>query len=466
MRYSSTTPYTFIGRIAREEGQLFLHARRQMPIGQGGFHVGGLQRWENAGPNCTRSVLAHANYLYVYDCGSEPKRHVHREINALIEHRANCKLDLLVLSHFDRDHICGTPHLLRALDGLRVDTIMLPYVDMDERIVALAQAAAETHDNGGQIDKFFLDMVFDPVRTLAQFGPRRILLVRGDDDEGPVDPDRPGFDPDGPTPALKHRMMADFDREGSFDTKLIYAYDDPQRPGSTALISGMGETEVREIRNMAIAVSDTEGSFFWKLLPWVRGADPADVARFRARVETLFAWPVGSFGWQVQNTAVRKQMVTTKRTALARAYKEAFGDKNLTSLCLYSGLLNPTDARAIALTHDLPSDHLTKIGWLGTGDAHLKEPADIAAFRRGYGADLDLVSTYLLPHHGSIKNSDPADLIVDADLWVAAADPIHPWAHPHWELQAAVAGMGRAFRHVRASRFTASEELFAVTGTR
>lgn len=464
MRYSSNRRYTFISRIARKKGQLLLHARRQMPIGQGGFHVGGLRRWANVGPNDTRSVLARADYLYVYDCGAEPKRHVHREINALIEHRASRKLDLLVLSHFDRDHICGTPHLLRAGDGLRVDTIMLPFVDMDERIVALAQAAAETHDNGGRIDSFFLDMVFDPVGTLAQFGPRRILLVRGDDDEGPLDLDRPGIDPDAPTPASKHRIMADFDRAGPSGTKLIGAYDDPQRPASTALIARMGATEVREIRNLAMAVGDTKGSFFWKLLPWVRRADPADVARFRARVETLFTWPVGSFGRQVQRTAVRKQMVTTKRTALARAYKEAFGDKNLTSLCLYSGPLNPIDAHAIALMHDLPSDPLTKIGWLGTGDAHLKEPADISAFRRGYGAELDLVSTYLLPHHGSIENSDPNDLIVDADLWVAAADPLHPWAHPHWELQAAVARMGRTFHHVRASEFTASEELFAVTG--
>jgi hypothetical protein len=209
-------------------------------------------------------------------------------------------------------------------------------------------------------------------------------------------------------------------------------------------------------------LEDEARSISWKLLPWVRQADPADVARFRGRVESLFSWPVGSFRTQVQHTAIRKQMVTTKRVLLARAYKEAFGDKNLTSLCLYSGPAAPDRTHATAIGHHLPLHLLTKIGWLGTGDAHLREAADITAFRQGYVADLAYVSTYLFPHHGSIENSDSDDLIVDADLWVAAADPIHPWLHPHWQLQAAVAFMGREFRHVRSSEPTAAEELFVV----
>lgn len=466
MRVSTLPSLALKSHAAIQAGfRPFYHFRRQMASGQGGFHVGALAHQLGLAPG-TIGCLTGAEFLYVYDCGSDPKRHVNREINLLLAARPERHLDLLVLSHFDRDHICGTPELLRKPDGFEVDTILLPYVDMDERIVALGQAAAEQEDFGGYIDRFFIDMVFDPVETLGRFGPRRIILVRGDDDTPLDGTGSPDFDPGDPEFAARMRDRRPIDGEDPIKTALIDAYRDPQRPAGYASRSTGEGTQVLEVRNLALALSDTDLSVEWKLLPWVRRAAPADVAAFRAKVETLFGWAPGSFATQVRKPTVRKQMVTTKRTKLAKAYKEAFGDKNLTSLCLYSGPRRPQRTLASALVPPgLPDHPLAKIGWLGTGDAHLKDPADIAAFKHGYAQDLDCVSTYLFPHHGSINNSDPGDLIVDADLWVAAADPIHPWQHPHWQLQGAVAAMGKLFRQVRASAPTALSELYIVIGT-
>lgn len=432
----------------------YLHARRQMPVGQGGFHVGTL-RYPASSP-----AYAPPGFLYVYDCGSEPKRHVRRAIDELRGVRADGKLDLLVLSHFDRDHICGTPHLLRARGGFAVDTVMLPFVDMAERIAALAQAADETRAWGGHIDSFFVNMVFDPVGTLTGLGARRIVLVRSEGDETPLeDEGDPDFDPSDPDRRPKREERGE--ASGPIKLALVRAYDDPQRPARHARRTS-GEAEVIEVRNVAAAVFDASLCVEWKLLPWVRRADPAAIRAFRAKVETLFGWAAGTFDARVTEPSVRRQMVTKKRTRLTRAYREAFGDKNLTSLCLYSGPRYPDRTAAVSLMPRRPASRLTKISWMGTGDAHLKDSADIAAFRHGYGSDLAEVVTYLLPHHGSIENSDPGDLIVDADLWVAAAEPIHDWEHPHWRLRAAVAAKHARFRQVKSLEATAVDEVFLV----
>lgn len=465
MRYD--TPFRFFAASRSSPGPTplpYLHFRRQMPVGQGGFHVGALRRANGPfGPvpiGTSVSRFNGADYLYAYDCGSEPKRHVHREINSLRDGVPDGQLDLLVLSHFDRDHICGTPHLLRS-EGFQVDTIMLPFVDMDERIIALAQAAAETGDHGGSIDSFFVNMVFDPIATLAEFRPRRIIFVRDGDDDTPLyGGGGPEFDPDfGVDLEMKTAIRR---RREPLRTELIAAYPNGQRLSERVDLSTSGNMQVLAVRNMAMAVHDTAGAIDWKLTPWVRRADPAHVATFRRLVEAMFGWRPDTFAAQIMDQAIRKQMVTTKRTKLAAAYKTAFGDKNLTSLCLYSGPLRPEWTDAFAFSHKLPNSSRTKIGWLGTGDAHLRDADDIAAFERGYADDLPFVSAFTLPHHGSIANSDPAHLISDADVWIAAADPIHKWDHPAWQLQGAVAALGGQFRHVRSYSDTACDEAFLV----
>jgi len=442
--------------------QSFFHVRRQMPVGQGGFHVGGL-RLLSAAPYVFRPPsrarrFTGAECLYVYDCGSEPKKHVYREIRNLLDCRPDRHLDILVLSHFDRDHICGTPRLLRSSDGFAVDTIILPFVDMDERIVALARAAASTEAFGGQIDSFFVDMVFKPTATLAAFGPRRIIFVRGDGDDGARGPGT-APDPDGDGGA-----RSGGDPDGPMRVALKPAYpDDPQRPLEMTTLGFAGGSHVLEVRHAAAVIADPSWSLLWKLVPWVRPADPGAIAAFRAGVESLFDWKKGTFDARVTDAKVRKQMVTTKRTKLGQIYKAAFGDKNLTSLCLYSGLMTPEDFDAMALEPAMDGHDLTKIGWLGTGDTHLVKPADRAAFYHGYGADIDHASTFVFPHHGSIENSDPANLVSDADHWVAAADPIHDWEHPHWSLEEAVSTLARVFHRVRSPEATGFDEAFLVT---
>jgi hypothetical protein len=154
-------------------------------------------------------------------------------------------------------------------------------------------------------------------------------------------------------------------------------------------------------------------------------------------------------------------MVTDHRTMISRAYAWTFGDKNETSLSLYSGPLHPQSAGAVY--RNMPQSPVARVGWLGTGDAGLRDPHAVGRFRDFYRDELDWISTFVLPHHGSIHNSDPSLPVTNAELWVAAAQPTHrTWKHPAPEIVAAVKSNGAKFRKVGSAPRSLLEERMLV----
>lgn len=216
--------------------------------------------------------------------------------------------------------------------------------------------------------------------------------------------------------------------------------------------------------NIAFRVHDWGGTLGWRLLPHVRPAPKAAIDAFERAAETELHWPSGEFRKRIASIKVREEVVTKHRKKLARAYRAIFGTakKNQTSLSLYSGPANPHEADGWTIAPWLADHDETKIGWLGTGDAPLKDAADIAAFEQFYADELIRVSSFMLPHHGSIENSDPARLVSDADVYFAAADPRLDWEHPSEALHAAVHNAAKAFVQVREQRRTAFDESFLV----
>src|SRR3546814_8043064 len=75
------------------------------PVGQGMFASGHLKRTNS---NDTE-------FSWIYDCGSASAGQLEiGAVNRLAAHLGGPKprIDLLVISHFDHDHISGIPHLL------------------------------------------------------------------------------------------------------------------------------------------------------------------------------------------------------------------------------------------------------------------------------------------------------------------------------------------------------------------
>ena len=415
------------------------HHRYQLPVGQGGFHVGtlrdlGKDREATWRSSLVNDAITSADFMYVYDCGSIPIAGVVKAVRSIVAKRVSRRLDMLFVSHFDRDHVCGIPYLLREKKGLQVDMIVIPYLDDIDRIIAFGRNSATRAEL--RTERFYKDIVVDPIGVFERFEPRQIIMVASDEeDEGgsgffglpTITP--PHSDSDGQSWTIK-------------DTIGSRRFPPVQRR------TPEGAIVMQSIEFECLATTGTEGG--WLLKPYVKKASKSDREAFCSAVEVLLKWPRGSFREEVQNEKVRRMLVTKHQTNLSRAYAWAFGDKNETSLSLYSGPVNPEEAGAVVYKSRMFDS--VRVGWMGTGDACFKEPKMVRNFQKHFSGELDWVSTFMLPHHGSAHNFDPTLLGVDADLWVAAAQPIHPnWKHPAPEIVKAIKARGAGFRKVGSS---------------
>ncbi|KKC26916.1 hypothetical protein WP12_06280 [Sphingomonas sp. SRS2] len=193
---------------------------------------------------------------------------------------------MLFLSHLDRDHITGVPQLLDKRAGVAVDTIVLPYLDELDRIIAFSRSA----DTEGEasIERFHADMVLDPVATLNQFEPRQVILIPATDDEGLA-----GLLPTDPP----------FGRGDDFGW-------------TTEALSGGGSPDVHSDAAGAIVLRRAEfalslrGECHWRLRPYVRRAREEDRQAFMTATELLLGWPRGSFRDKTSSTEQRRVLVT------------------------------------------------------------------------------------------------------------------------------------------------------------
>jgi len=140
--------------------------RRQYAVGQGYFQAGELSE-----DNTLR-------LRYVVDCGAMTKYASRRDarIDAyLAVVGAKQALDFLFISHAHADHLNGVERLLDKVKGLVVKTIVLPLLNVEDRLIAYARAASE--DAISADSAFYKAFVVDPASALGRFNPERILFV-------------------------------------------------------------------------------------------------------------------------------------------------------------------------------------------------------------------------------------------------------------------------------------------------
>src|SRR3546814_7375560 len=99
-------------------------------------------------------------FSWIYDCGSASAGQLGiGAVNRLAAHLGGPKtrIDLLVISHFDHDHISGIPHLLSTFD---VKRILIPLVPLWARLLVASQL-------GLSITQEEQSLILDPVGTLS-----------------------------------------------------------------------------------------------------------------------------------------------------------------------------------------------------------------------------------------------------------------------------------------------------------
>jgi hypothetical protein len=391
--------------------------RYQHTVGQGCFHSGALV--ESGGRQLS----------YIYDCGAMARYRGprEREIRSYLKGVGrNSTLGIVFLSHVHADHINGVTQLLKDRKRLRVDTIMLPLINVAERLMAFGRTLAV--DAASAQSAFYQSFIVDPVAALSGFGPRQIIVVRS----GGADGGAPGSGDDADLPRLDGPPITGPDTEdGKLAWKLVgTGAVHVRHPPSGSGQQGPAQYEVPD--TTAVMSGGIAGA--WLLAPFVDPMVKASRKAFLDALATECSVPRSQIENWLNNTANVQNLVTTDRDLLVAAYSAVSKDFNLTSLCLYSG---PARGTTLGLPRSrrgifgcVHADN-ERPGWLGTGDAALKQASRRNAMLRHYGSLVREVGTLLLPHHGSDHNFDPALLRrIRPEVCVASADRYSNWKHP------------------------------------
>ena len=146
------------------------------PVGQGAF-IRGQAEIYNAPPWSPPSKTIR----WIYDCGTDSKEEI---IDASVYDLGASwpykeKIDFLIISHFDKDHISGLPTLLRRYTFTR---ILMPHLP---RLVRLLAAVERIEDEAPGRLADILDLADDPVNYIRTNGGDDTQIILVEAPEGP-----------------------------------------------------------------------------------------------------------------------------------------------------------------------------------------------------------------------------------------------------------------------------------------
>lgn len=391
-----------------------MHSRLQHGVGQGSFHSAVIRGRGATG--------ASYEFTYVYDCGAGRGKSVPSAIKNAVKRldasprTAKSKagtIDLLVISHYDRDHINGAQYLVRKLN---VSRILLPYLTPEDLLLVLASLAVEISS--------------DAVRELYSlasgnsgsfFGVPTTFVRRGDRPDG--DGARPGPN-DEPMPAREITPR----RDGPSDSaaSMGIAKRDP-RGHMISDISDIADDE-------EIVVGVPSEQPLWRLRFWNAGGNPALRSAVKKELsgtsfpladlesstglEAVSTWFLKKENREEAFAAYRRAIESVDPAWINDASDERLS--NLLSIGMYSGpdfeiggitrhwLQSSAHIQLIDMGwwHDWESPEVA--GWLGTGDAPLGQPMIWTDFEKHYSKEISQTCSFLVPHHGAAPKSGPA----------------------------------------------------------
>jgi hypothetical protein len=411
---------------------MITNVRHQNAVGQGFFHSGSL------GP-CARCSPWVPSITYVYDCGamnaySQART---REIQSVRQNTP--QLDLLFLSHIHADHVNGLRDLL---EGLTVDTIVMPLLTVVERLLAVTASISD----GASVSGLHVDLAVDPTAAVEQFNPRQILYIKRTGEErdsgAPNDGDAPTHDgPTGPDGDISWKLVG----RGTVTPGNAEAGSEGESPLDARSFT------VEDVNALAGTIA---GQRLWLFAPYVQpGA--INEAQFIDILATALSQTPAELQRNLRTVAFRRMLITTHVKSLKAAYEAASKDLNFTSLSLYSGPVRRSNV--VPTVHpghyemsaygwlNVGTYEPSPYGWLGTGDADLLTTKRLTDFVHHYHGLFDEVGTLTVPHHGSDQNSaSPLYESVKPRVCISAADAYRAWRHPASSVTQAIASAGTA----------------------
>ena len=370
-------------------------------------------------------------FNFVYDCGSERKNPL---LDAIRSYEGNFHkegMDMLIISHFHRDHVSGLDYLLQ---NIGVADVIIPYFTPLERLIV----ALRWSNLPKWYSKWYYDFLRDPVSYFLERGARRVIIVGG--------------------PKKYRPPLSEDDLE---EEKIL-----PPEEKKPKIPAPERETDIHEMSDdedlkEVIIVNDSNwGDFMRNNKLFVKKHDnPLTILKwifrffnFRLEENKLndFEKCLEGKGFSISPASLKNAITTAKtREILKDCYNPLQKDPNNTSLVAYHGPVDEyrSDFTATGnyglffngsrqFSPSMESEpqnyvHENRMGQFLTGDIDLNY--ELGQLVEHYKDYLDKILISQIPHHGSRKswNKEILDVIQNCSHWVASSGISNQYGHPH-----------------------------------
>lgn len=356
------------------------------------------------------------NFNFIYDCGSENRRHMLSVIRDFKRQKLKgSKVDLLILSHLHDDHVSGLNALFE--NGTLIDTVVLPYLSPVERLMVSLESPAPP--------SWMYSFWTDPVSYLLSRGTTRVVLIGGHEANPPEDI------------PVRGEPAEDTERKFNFDETLD---DDEDLKNEVVrherrLIRGHLENRKLLAKNHS---KNLIAKGFWLFRFFNSSVPSPNLKAFEDCVRSIVPEDEQIIS-AIENKMQRRRLKN-------QCYRKLQGDFNNTSLTVYHAPIDPAKIQILrfpcnvgyfpnpAYCFRFPNKFRTCLhnvfGHFLLGDIDLKRKwLEVDTHYRGY---LSKVTLALVPHHGSDRNWNKAilDKTMSNCCWVTSAGIFNKHGHP------------------------------------
>lgn len=399
--------------------------RYHYPIGQGTFSAQIIKG------------LGGSKYVCVYDCGSDSGvNRIPTCVNNLYEklnpnRKDKAKIDLLVISHLDRDHVNGVSKLIELFD---VKKIVIPYMSKIEKIMLALDSPSGSSMLHGQD---YLSPRSSLISAIIRSGDenRHFLEELGDVEivESSRDISTEYFDMNKDTSKVKYWPYKLWEflhfslyagEEESVKDRFVEEFKNSYRLEFRRNCKDLNKMTASDLSNDWIKLKEVYIKTC-KRIEEVHGVNCKDI--FNSSSVILYSGPAdnltgsGENYCHVHRVSKGRQIIVDYKN-LDEHYRESFYYRIENDNSKYIG------------------------GWLGTGDARLADCLNIDELRVNLGQErINRIRVLTVPHHGSTNNSNEKFYSIFSRSRVECvvhSDPGYTFHHPHTEIEELIAKKG------------------------
>lgn len=355
-------------------------------VGQGLFYSGIISKYAS---NC------YDQFSFVYDCGSLNAKKRAQEIDLFKSNLKDKKINLLVISHFDLDHING---LDRLLSKTTVDTVIIPYYSLAERIMLA------TEEGVGKAETEFYQ---DTYKYLSERNVKNIVISDSE------------------------RVFAEFKNRNDFESERSQGATIGELQFEYLISLGnIGKTKIYNLANKGVQSI----RFCWEFIFQDSAIDRELLDFIEKEISSI-----------VKNDPLDVVLKDRKRKKQIRDVYDAVsnGHKNRTSILMYHNAMNPA-SNITPLEYQFDCYHCRKdcfcnhrhinrhkSGTLLTGDSELKSNETLGKIENY----VEKIQFFQVPHHGSRKNWEMHHWgKYDFRTNIISVGIVNKYAHPNREV--------------------------------